>query len=152
MSKKVFNFKTQMAVGDKGEKSFVESYPELAPVKSDDRAIDFHLKDGKSVELKTDDYAMEATENFFMEITSHGKVGGPYRAKQDDVDYFVYYFIKNKTFFWFDTMKLCDALDAIIPVKKLKLKTIRNHGWEAQGYAVPRESLEHVLMRKDVFD
>ena len=151
MSKKVFNFKTQMAVGDKGEKSFVESYPELAPVKSADRAVDFHLKDGKSVELKTDDYAMEATENFFMEIMSHGKVGGPYRAKQDNVDYFVYYFIKNRTFFWFETLALCNALDKIFFANKLKLKTIRNNGWEAQGYAVPRESLESVLLRKDTF-
>ena len=140
-----------MVVGDKGEKSFVESYPELAPVKSEDRAIDFILKTGASVELKTDDYDMAATENFFMEVTSHGKLGGPYRAKQDNVDYFVYYFIKNRTFFWFDTVKLCDALDLIIPAKKLKLKTIRNNGWEAQGYAVPRESLESVLLKKHVF-
>jgi hypothetical protein len=148
---KIFNFKTQMAVGDRGEKSFVESYPELAPQKSEDRAIDFILKTGASVELKTDDYDMSATSNFFMEVTSHGKLGGPYRAKQDNVDYFVYYFIKNRTFFWFNTNKLCDALDLIISEKKLKLKTIRNNGWEAQGYAVPREALESVLLKKHVF-
>jgi|SRR5882724_650284 len=151
MSSKVFSFKTQMAVGDLGESSFLKTYSELIPVKSTERAVDFILKDGKTVELKTDDYAMERTANFFMEITSHGKLGGPYRAQQDNVDFFVYYFIKNKTFFWFNTKTLCAKLDEIIPIHKFKLKTIQNRGWSAEGYAVPRELLECVLLKTDVF-
>jgi len=140
-----------MAVGDLGEKAFIESYPILAPVKSKDRAFDFDLKTGSTVELKTDDYDMEATKNFFMETSSHGKLGGAYRAKQDNVDYFVYYFIKNKTFFWFNTIKLCEKLDELIASKKFKIKIIRNNGWTAEGYAIPRSELECVLMKKDVF-
>lgn len=151
MSKKVFDFKKQMAVGDSGEKQFCLHYASLNPVKSEDRAIDFHLSDGKSVELKTDDYAMEATLNCFMEITSHGKLGGPYRAQQDNVDYFVYYFIKNKTFFWFETKKLCEKLDILISSRRFKVKSIRNKGWTAEGYAIPRSELEEVLLKTDVF-
>ena len=155
MSRKVFNFKAQMAVGDKGEKAFRECYPELVPVKSKEREVDFHLKDGKTVELKTDDYDMAATENFFMEVSSHGKLGGPYRAKQDDVHFFVYYFIKNKTFFWFNTNILCNKLDDIIPSKKYKIKSIKNRGgqntWCAEGYAIPRSEFDDILIRKDDF-
>src|SRR5271170_7514484 len=99
---KVFDFKAQMAIGDQGEKDFLERYTSLAPKKSTkDRAVDFILGDGKKVELKSDSYSMEETENFFMEIygcITTSKLGGPLRAKADNIDYFVYYFPKNKTF------------------------------------------------------
>lgn len=151
MSKKVFDFKTQMAVGDLGESHFCSRYADLAPKKSEERAIDFHLADGKSVELKTDDYPMESTANFFMEITSHGKLGGPYRAHQDNVDFFVYYFIKNRTFFWFDTKTLVPRIDELIKSNRFKIKSIRNKGWTAEGYALPRAEFEGVLLKQDVF-
>jgi len=155
MSKKVFNFRAQLAVGDRGEKAFREYYPELIPIKSEEREVDFHLKDGKSVELKTDDYDMSATENFFMEVSSHGKLGGPYRAKQDNVDFFVYYFIKNKTFFWFNTNILCLKLDELILERNDKVKSIQNRGgnntWTAQGYAIPRIEFKSIIIREDCF-
>lgn len=151
MSKKVFDFKTQMAIGDIGESHFCSRYAFLTPKKSEERAIDFHLSDGKSVELKTDDYPIEATANFFMEITSHGKLGGPYRAHQDNIDFFVYYFLKNQTFFWFDTKTLCPKLDELIKSNRFKIKIIKNKGWSAEGYAIPRAELESVLLKKDVF-
>jgi len=140
-----------MAVGDVGEQAFIKAYSNLGPVKSKDRAFDFHLKDGKTVELKSDSYAMEDTENFFMEISAHGGLGGPYRALNDNVDFFIYYFLKNKTFFWFDTKKLCAKLDELILTKKYKIKSIRSTSWVVEGYTIPRSDLECVLQRKDVF-
>lgn len=148
---KVFDFKTQMAIGDIGENHFCTRYADLAPKKSVERAVDFHLADGRSVELKTDDYPMDSTANFFMEITSHGKLGGPYRAQQDNIDLFVYYFLKNQTFFWFETKTLCPRLDTLIKSNRYKIKIIKNKGWSAEGYAIPRAEFESVLLKKDVF-
>ena len=83
-----------MAVGDKGEKDFLFHYSKLKPVKSQERSIDFILASGKTVELKSDSYGMERTENFFMETlsgTSEGKLGGVFRAAQDKIEFFISY-------------------------------------------------------------
>jgi len=120
----------------------------------DDRRFDFVLKDGRTVELKTDTYHMQDTPNFFMEIfgnIAEEKIGGPWRALQDGVDFFVYYFPKNKTFFWFETRSLCKELDTLVAHGILVPKEIRNAGWVARGYAVPREALNQVLLRQDTF-
>lgn len=154
MSKTLFDFQKQLFVGDIGEADFIKLYDKLSPKKSDDKKIDFFLSDGSTVELKTDTYDMEATPNFFMETLGNvdsGALGGPWRARQDKITYFVYYFKKNKTFFWFKTEQLCDLLETIITSRKLKTKTIWNKGWSAEGYAVPRESLESILHQKDTF-
>ena len=152
---KVFDFKAQMAIGDKGEKDFLEQYKSLAPKKSvEDKTCDFILGNGKRVELKSDSYTMEETENFFMEIygcITTSKLGGPLRARQDKVDYFVYYFPKNRTFFWFRTDELCERLEAIILTNKYKQKSIRNKGWSAIGYAIPRAEFTDLEMKKDTF-
>jgi hypothetical protein len=154
MSEKVFGFKNQLNVGDRGEKDFVESYKEFSPEKSKDRAIDFHLNTGESVELKTDTYPMEKTLNFFMETLGNvnaGKLGGPFRARQDGVKYFIYYYLNDKQFFWFETVKLCEKLEEIISTKKHKIKSIKNKTWITHGYAIPRSELESVLHRHDIF-
>jgi len=143
--------KDQLAVGDKGERLFCEFYRDLEPVKSKDRAIDFHLKDGKSLELKSDDYEMSRTENFFMETLSHGKLGGPFRALQDKVDYFVYSFPRNKVYFWFSPETLCGELEKLIASNKYKIKTINNKFWTAEGYAISREVLEPFCLKVDIF-
>ena len=82
------------------------------------------LADEKKLELKTDTYLMEDTENFFMETESHGKPGGPWRALGDGIDFFVYYYIKNNSFFWFHPKSLCKKLDKLIRSGRFKPKTI----------------------------
>lgn len=154
MKKPLFDFQEQLVVGNVGENDFLKYYAKLNPRKSLDRKIDIFLGDGTSIELKTDTYNMEATENFFMELYSDesaGVIGGPWRAQQDHVEFFVYYFPKNKTFFWFKTEQLCAALETIISESRLNLKTIRNKGWNAQGYAIPRTRLEAALYKKETF-
>lgn len=154
MKDDLFDFGEQLVVGDDGERDFLKHYANLIPKKSDDRRIDFILGDGKKVELKTDTYDMSATQNFFMELFGNidkGQIGGPWRAMQDNVDYFVYYFKKNKTYFWFESKSLCKHLDNIIAQGRLQPKIINNKGWAARGYAVPRSQLELVQLRKDSF-
>lgn len=151
----VFDFKQQLAVGDIGEKEFQSYYKHLEPKKSEDRKYDFILVDGQTVELKTDTYDMSATGNFFMELfsdTKKGSIGGPWRAAQDDVRFFVYYFRSNKTFFWFESKLLVSELDKILLVGKYKLKSIRNKGWTAEGYCIPRETLKAILYKEDTFN
>lgn len=150
----LFDFDTQLKIGNEGESDFMSLYKDLEPIKSKDRSVDFVLASGKTVELKTDTYDMDSTPNFFMEMFGNiadAKIGGPWRAMQDGVDYFVYYFRKNRTFFWFDTVTLCRHLDSIIASNDIMPKEIRNKGWTARGYAVPREKLTIVLDRKDTF-
>ena len=151
---KVFDFNEQLNVGDVGESDFKKYYQRLGPIKSNDLRIDFILKNGLMVELKTDTYDMAKTPNFFMELygNEQRKLGGPWRTKQDGVSLFVYYFKKNKTFFWFNPITLCELLDTIIKDRGLTTTKIVNSGWVAEGYKIPRVDVESVLMRKDVFD
>lgn len=154
MSSKIFGFKNQLNVGDIGEKDFAVYYKELSPAKSDDRAIDFHLNTGESVELKTDTYPMVKTPNFFFETvgnTNSGKLGGPFRAKEDGVKLFVYYYLSDKQFFWFDSKKLCALIEKMISTNKFKIKVIKNKTWETHGYALPREEFSKILVRHDIF-
>ena len=154
MSKQTFGFQEQLNIGNKGEKDFLRYFKELEPKKSEAREVDFILKNGKTCELKSDSYLMEETPNYFMEMfsnTESGSLGGPFRAAQDNVDYFIYYFPKNKVFHWFETQKLCKLVEEKILILKLKPKNIRNKGWTTSGYCVPRSELESILIRKDVF-
>src|ERR1700761_3813752 len=93
----VFNFKTQLSVGNTGEKEFLIRYPSFK--QADGIKYDFITPEEQTIELKTDTYSMEKTENFFMEFHSNVNsqtLGGPWRAARDKVDFFVYYFIRDK--------------------------------------------------------
>jgi hypothetical protein len=149
----VFDWQDQLEVGDVGETDFLRYYKKLAPKKSKDLTVDFWLKGGLSVELKTDTYDMAKTSNFFMELygNEQKKLGGPWRAKQDCVNLFVYYFKHNKTFFWFDPLTLTEVVDKIIQSKKLSPVKIVNDGWAAEGYKIARTDVQCVCMRKDTF-
>jgi hypothetical protein len=153
---KTFSFDKQLAVGDTGESDFCRYYDNLSPVKSkQDMSYDFLLNTGEKVELKTDTYNMEDTGNFFMEIfgdIEKSKMGGPWRAMQDSVQYFVYYFKNNKTFFWFDVSMLCNALDSIIAKHHFTPREIKNKNWITRGYLIPRELLKDYMIRTDVFN
>lgn len=149
-----FDFSTQMVVGDRGEKDFADCYKQLAPQKSENPAWDFNLNTGATVELKTDDYSMKDTNNFFIETVSDvrtGKIGGPSRAFKDGVTFFVYYFIRNRTFFWFETAKLQPYIQSLMETHKFPVKTIQNKTWTTTGFAIPRSLLEPVLMHQDYF-
>ena len=147
---KTFNFDEQLKVGDKGEKDFITVHQNDGPVKSKDLKYDFILSNGKRVELKTDTYNVNATPNFFIEIlgnTNSGQLGGPWRALADGIDYFVYYYMTNGIFFWFETQKLCTKLSEIIATLNLIPKEIKNTSWSTRGYLIRRELLEDILLK-----
>jgi hypothetical protein len=150
-----FDFNEQLGAGDSGERDFKGYYKDLEPTKSvTDLKFDFTLKGGEKLELKTDTYDMDETPNFFMEYYSDSKnlkLGGPWRADNDSVDYFVYFFVKNKTFFWFKTKQLREFLDKYIDIYQPKVKNVPNKGWLTQGFAIPREALDEILIKKEAF-
>jgi len=156
---KVFNFKDQMRIGDIGEADFARIYEKLEPKKNiENRQIDFTLNNGKTIELKTDSYSMNNTPNFFMEknTVSHdntSKSGGPWRSKEHKIDYFVYYYMNDKVFFWFEPKSLCKFLNKYIKSNKLKAITIPNKDgkgreYKSFGYKIPRKEVLSVLLRE----
>lgn len=156
---KVFNFKDQLRIGDIGEADFTKIYEKLEPVKSlKNRKIDFTLNNGKTVELKTDSYPMDKTVNFFMEkntiLPDETEImGGPWRSKEHKIDYFVYYYMNNKVFFWFDPVTLCKHLDKYIKKHKPKAIPIPNRDsngktFRSYGYKIPRDSVTEVLLQE----
>ncbi len=152
---KKFDFKSQMKVGNSGESDFKQYYAELEPLKSvEDLKYDFTLKNGKTIELKCDTYPMEKTPNFFMEYYSDvnkEKIGGPWRAAKDNIDYFCYYFNKNKVFYWFNPNELVSFLDTYIELNQPNYKYIGNRGWVTNGIAIDRDIVGHLVKRKDIF-
>lgn len=157
--RRVFNFDDQRRIGDVGESDFVKVYKDLEPKKSEtDFRIDFTLNNGLTVELKTDSYDMNKTPNFFMEqMTISGNkssLGGPWRSKDHNVDYFVYYFLNNRVFFWFKPITLCEFLDKFVEEYRMKPISIPNRDnrggyYEAVGFKIPRESVKPLLLRED---
>jgi hypothetical protein len=148
----VFDFKKQLGVGAAGEKAFFDFYNKEKGdlVKTDGVKYDFEYTSGKTIELKTDTYAMDKTPNFFMERlgnTESKKNGGPWRALDDKVDYFVYLYIKDMVAFWFKTRRLVNLLNK--HEMELKHREIKNRTWTTLGYIVPRSLCKPVLIRED---
>lgn len=143
-SKSEFDFKDQLKKGDAGEVLFKEFYHggELEIIK--ENYADFKTSKGKILELKTDYYSMDASPNFFVERYSDFAKKSPgsfWQSQEKGVDLFVYMYIKNKTYFEFkDLDKTIVRLNELI--SQLKYVSIRNKGWTATGYKVPREALK----------
>lgn len=89
---------------------------------------------------------MNKTPNLFCEYMGNadkGTLGGPWRAAKDKVDYFVYYYVNDKTFLWYKSVPLVAFLDGWIKGKKPK--EIRNKSYTTLGFAVPRDDVAHLL-------
>ena len=143
-----WDFKAQLEVGDRGEALFLERYPSKIEIYPG-REYDFVCKKtGAKIELKTDTYNMDKTQNFFFEKYSdlHRETpGGPWRAAGDNVDIFCYYFVRHNIWFQFNHVnELVQRLDEL--TKDKDLVYIKNKAWITGGYKVKRDALE------DLFD
>jgi len=150
---KIFSFKKQYDKGLKGEDYFCKCYHSLNPVKSSIREVDVFIDKNKKVEIKSDSYSEDDTPNIFIELignTKTGKLGGPFLSKSNSVDWFVYHYTKDKTFYWFDVNELCDFVDK--NAHKYKQKEIRNVAWSSIGICIPREDLKNITKRFDKFN
>jgi hypothetical protein len=138
----MFNWKRQLEVGTNGEHLFLQGYPKPLIV-SANLSYDFlRVEDGAKIELKTDTYSLSSTPNFFLERWSkegENKPGGPWRARRNRIDIFIYYFIQDGTFFEFtDVKKLCARADKLLG--KAREVRVKNKGYYTIGYPIPREA------------
>lgn len=149
---KVFFFNKQLKSGEKGEQFFIECYHDLNPRKSTIREVDIFINDNEKLELKSDSYNEEDTPNMFIELignTVNNKLGGPHLSLQNGVDWFVYHYTQNKTFYWFRVKDLCEFIDKY--QSEFKVREIKNVAWSSIGLLIPRSRLEKILFKKDNF-
>jgi hypothetical protein len=143
-----FKFKKQLRQGEIGEAIFYMAHQGTLS-KEDGRARDFSCAlTGAGVELKTDFYNMDATPFFFMERFSNREKqspGGPYQAQANGTKWFVYFFISHLTYFRFETEKLVERLEQVMPT--CEAMEIKNDGYVTVGYKVPREALSDLYQQ-----
>ncbi len=138
------NFKKDLERGKRGEALLVEHcHLSLQPNKDpDERRWDYESASGLKVEIKSD-YWPTSTGNFFMEFYSdiaRKKPGGPWRAYQDEVDVFIYFYPKERVYYYFRNIEaLCERLNQLLD--KFDGIVVHNTRWQTLGYKVPREEL-----------
>lgn len=139
---KTFDFKEQLSVGSRGEELFLEYFPEKISIWPE-RDGDFITEGGKKIELKTDTYNMEKTDNFFIERFSDlnkKSPGSVWQAHGHGCEIFVYYFVRHNTWFVFrDIPALIERLEVLTKGKGLVY--IKNKAWTTAGYKVKRSDL-----------
>jgi hypothetical protein len=146
------NFRESLARGQRGEELFLSHFTDKVE-RLDGRTSDFvEIASGKRIELKSDFYDMRNTENFFFERYSD-KVkkspGGPWQALDKGSEIFIYVFVNNGCYFKFDTLKLVNKLNNLIP--KLKAQEVLNRAWVTVGYKVPRMAVYDLMDEVGVF-
>lgn len=143
MTGKTFKFKEQLAYGLQAQQDFFDIYHRPL-IEANTRAYDFKVvATGEKLELKTDDWDHDKTENFFFErysVWEKESPGGPWQSRRKRVDVFIYYFARNQIYYEFCDIKLlCKELERIIRREKLRLVLIKNQGYYTAGYKVKRE-------------
>ncbi len=139
------NFQKDLKRGQDGEAILLEHFHlELVPNRDrNERRWDYETRSGLKVEIKSDYYTMK-TGNFFMERWSdvaNRKLGGPWRAYEDEVDCFIYFYPKENTYFYFrDIPALVERLNSL--TDECQECSIQNRAWTTVGFKVPREKLE----------
>ena len=146
---KIFEFNKQERRGKLGETLIIKAWPGLFEWSSDSRYDLIYLPENKKVEVKTEyKWTLENTPNFFMEEFSDDikfKLGGPFRAQQDNIDIFISFFINNLVLFWFDDVDaLVERCKEGIFKFKLQPKYIKNRGYNTIGYPIRRYWFENL--------
>lgn len=98
------------------------------------------------MEVKTDTYPL-TTGNFFLERWGHEedrKPGGPWRARLHRVEIFTYFYVKENTYFEFNTKELCARADKIARRKSTREVRVKNKGYITMGYLMPRSEFEDI--------
>ena len=156
-----FDFNTQLTLGKEGEEKFASLYPCFKYNNDENcKEPDFvHKETGSIAEVKYDDSARAKKDshgkqlNFFVEQYSNSKqmtLGGPFRAVQEGVDYYVYMFKNPFRIFIFDACKFRDIAAQLIWSGNYKECFIKNKGWWTTGYPLPIGAFEEARVEGDV--
>jgi len=162
--RKTHDWYESLAKGKKGEILFLSLTPDIKPIDSGRKSDFISTKTNTKYELKSDYYDM-STGNFFIERWSKAPIeatagkpfipgvpGGPYQAKEKGSHVYVYFFIQNRTVFYFNVDKLLAKLETLNLDVDFKLCSVQNEGYTTQGYKIPRELLSDVLLKKVIYD
>lgn len=140
---KVFDFQKQLRLGERGEQLFMEHYPKKLMIHPERDGDFIEINSGKKIELKSDSYNMEKTENFFFERFSNIETetpGSVWQAASHGCEIFCYQFVRHNVWFQFnDIPKLVTRLEEILGDRSLIW--IKNKGWITGGFKVRREDL-----------
>jgi hypothetical protein len=150
VSKRIHEFEESKKVGDKGENLLEKYYGDYVK-RLDGRENDFViLNDNRLLEQKSDQYRLATTPNFFMERYSNDKwypPGGPWQALEKGSNVYLYYFMNDKTFFWFDSVTvLVETLEVL--TRGHRLVEVYNRPKDGRppyntlGFLVKREQLK----------
>ncbi len=145
---KTANFKKDLAKGQQSEHDFYVRYASCL-TRTGGRRGDMEInKTGEIIELKSDYYDPNQTENFFFERYSFDdKVGGVWQAAEHGVDYFIYWFPLDGSTYIFNVKQLVRKLNKI--TKGMDLVSVRNQGYVTRGYKVPREAVSMILLEPE---
>jgi hypothetical protein len=156
-----FDFQKQLEMGKEGEEKFATLYPCFNYNNDKDvMAPDFvHKKTGSIAEVKYDDSVRAKKDdngiqlNFFVEQYSNHKemtLGGPFRAVQEGVDYYVYMFKNPFRIFIFNACKFRDIAAELIWSNNYKQCFIKNKGWWTSGFPLPIKAFEEARVEGDI--
>ena len=156
-----FDFDTQLNLGKEGEEKFASLYPCFKYNNDENcKEPDFvHKQTGAIVEIKYDDSvrAIRGADNkqlnFFVEQFSNTDaltLGGPFRAVQEGVDYYVYMFKNPFRIFIYDAVKFRDIASELIYNGRYKECFIKNKGWWTSGFPLPIGAFEEARVEGDV--
>lgn len=155
-----FDFNEQLELGKEGELKFAELYPCFNYNNDKDvMAPDFvHKETGSIAEVKYDDSVRAKKDenglqlNFFVEQYSNHKemtLGGPFRAVQEGVDYYIYMFKQPFRIFIFDACKFRDIAAELIYNGSYKQCFIKNKGWWTSGFPLPIAAFKEAKIEGD---
>jgi hypothetical protein len=152
---KTWGFKEQLSLGKKGEEMLKQIYHAPPLTTNEGREWDLNRKDGARIEVKTDTYDEDRTENFFFERWSVGrkdgvmlppaerKPGSVWQSLEKGATVLVYYFVNSNVYYEFSNLYLLKiALEQFIKIEKPREIFVRNRGYDAVGYKVPRRVLQ----------
>ena len=147
MKTKNANFKTDLARGRIGELAFLHA-TNGTTTPTDGREGDFVITGTRTkLEVKSDYYDMDKTENFFFEVYRSGfKPGGVYQALEHGCKYFIYCFVPNGVAYCFETKKLAERLDLLHDSKNLTLTSVGNGSYTTRGLKVNRDLVTDLMI------
>ncbi len=113
-------------------------------------AVDFTVRGtGRGVELKTDFYPHP--KNIFLErwVTEERRAsGGPWKAREQEADFFCYWLVGQSRLLIFDTNELIEHVESLPSWKRREAKTSAalNSGYRSVGYLVKIEDVDYVAL------
>lgn len=141
------NFQSDLSRGRIGELAFIHACEgTVEPL--DGREGDAKVTGTRTkIEVKSDSYNMDRTQNFFMEkYRSGNRSGGVFQSIEHGCKYYAYIYVPNGELFIFDCKQLADRLNILHDSKNLTLTSVGNGTYTTRGLKVHRDWLTDIML------